>query len=383
MSWTPDSAPPPVPTPLSPNVASEAELALHQSEERLRLVMLATNDAVWDWDLVTDAVWWGTGFETVFWYEPGELEPRSEMWRSLIHPDDRERISMTVQAAIDGGGTSWSGEYRFRRRDGSYADVCDRGYVIHDPMSHKPMRMVGSMMDITHRKRAEEQLQASRAALRLLATRHQDVREEERTRIAREIHDSLGQALTALKLQLAAARTAATDADAALATRLRETGQMVDDLVKSVRRIASELRPPILDHLGLPAALEWLAQDFARRTGIACSATLHPIDAAINGEHATALFRIVQEALTNVSRHAQATVVDLELSLTGDCVALQISDNGRGITERIANGPGSLGILGMRERAASLGGVLEVVPRAGGGTRVSAWFPRPGGRTAA
>jgi two-component system sensor histidine kinase UhpB len=345
--------------------------------------MLATNDAVWDWDLVTDAVWWGTGFETVFWYEPGELEPRSEMWRTLIHPDDRERTSATVQAAIAGGGTSWSGEYRFRRRDGSYADVCDRGYVIHDPVSKKPLRIVGSMMDITHRKRAEAQLQASRAALRLLATRHQDVREEERTRIAREIHDSLGQALTALKLQLAAARTAATDADAALATRLRDIAQMVDDLVKSVRRIASELRPPILDHLGLPAALDWLARDFAHRTGLACKATLHPIDAAISGEHATALFRIVQEALTNVSRHAEATAVDLELSMTGDCVALEISDNGRGITETIANGPGSLGILGMRERAASLGGVLEVAPRIEGGTRVSAWFPSPSGRTAA
>lgn len=357
-----------------------AELALRQSEERLRLVTLATNDAVWDWDLVTDTVWWGKGFETVFWYETGELEPHSDTWRSLIHPEDRDRVTTAVRAAIEGGSTSWSGEYRFRRRDGSYAEVYDRGYVMRDPGTGRPARMVGSMMDITHRKRAEEQLQASRAALRLLATRHQDVREDERTRIAREIHDSLGQSLTALKLQLAAAQAVAAVAPA-LGARLRETAQMVDDLIKSVRRIASDLRPPILDHLGLPAALEWLAQDFARRTGIACRATLRPFDAAISDEHATALFRIVQEALTNVSRHAAATAVDLDLGIEGGCVALQIRDNGLGIAERVASGPGSLGILGMRERAAALGGVLEVVPRAGGGTRVAAWFPLARGRT--
>jgi two-component system sensor histidine kinase UhpB len=358
-----------------------AELALRQSEERLRLVSLATNDAVWDWDLLTDNVWWGQGFETVFWYEPGELVTRHETWNDLIHPDERYRVTSSVRAAIDEGNTFWSGEYRFRRRDGSYADVYDRGYVIHDPSTRKPVRMVGSMMDVTHRKRAEEQIQASRAALRLLAVRHQDVREEERTRIAREIHDSLGQALTALKLQLASAEAVATNTAPSLGARLRETTQMVDDLVKSVRRIASELRPPILDHLGLPAALEWLAQDFARRTGISCTTRLQPIDLVIGNEHATALFRITQEALTNVSRHAQATSVELELGVEGGCVTIQINDNGRGITEKVASGPDSLGILGMRERAAAVGGVLEVVPRAAGGTRVAAWFPRPPDRT--
>ncbi|HWC73953.1 MAG TPA: PAS domain-containing protein [Gemmatimonadales bacterium] len=356
------------------------EQALRQSEERLRLVSLATNDAVWDWDLLTNAVWWGQAFETVFWYEPGELEACHETWSNLIHPDDRERVLASVRAAIDGGQTSWSGEYRFRRRDGSYAEVFDRGYVIHDEITRQPVRMVGSMMDITHRKRAEQQLQASRAALRRLAARHQEVREEERTRIAREIHDTLGQALTALKLQLVSAQAAA-GASPALGTRLRETAQMVDDLVKTVRRIATELRPPILDQLGLPAAVEWLAQDFTRRTHITCAPMLHSIEAAITDDQATALFRIVQEALTNVSRHADASRVDIELGIEGDCVVLQVNDDGRGITEKAASGPGSLGILGMRERAAALGGVLEVVPRAGGGTRVAAWFPRASTRT--
>ena len=234
---------------------------------------------------------------------------------------------------------------------------------------------LGTYRDVTEAKRAEEQLRASRAALRSLATREQDIRESERTRIAREIHDSLGQALTAFKLQLAAAQDAARKEAPALGARLHETVLMVDDLVKSVRRIATDLRPPILDQLGLPAAVEWLAQDFSRRTGIQCDATVLPTDDAIGDDLATALFRIVQEALTNVLRHAGATCVNIELAMKSGCVALEINDDGSGITEADTIGPGSLGILGMRERASAVGGVLEVTPRAGGGTRVAAWFP--------
>lgn len=236
---------------------------------------------------------------------------------------------------------------------------------------------LGITRDITDARRAEDQIRASRAALRSLATRQQDVREDERTRIAREIHDTLGQALTALKLQLSAAQEAAAKDAPALKARLHETTIMVDDLVKSVRRIASDLRPPILDQLGLPAAVEWLAQDFTRRTGIRCEAAILPTEGAISDELATSLFRIVQEALTNVLRHAGATRVDIHLGMKSGCVTLEINDDGSGITEAGTMGPGSLGILGMRERAAALGGVLEVAPRAGGGTRVAAWFPPP------
>src|SRR6266571_3847306 len=235
--------------------------------------------------------------------------------------------------------------------------------------------LLGITRDITDARRAEEQLRASRAALRSLATRQQDIREDERTRIAREIHDSLGQALTALKLQLSAAKEAACRDASGLGARLHETTRMVDDLVKSVRRIATDLRPPILDQLGLPAALEWLAQDFSRRTSIQCEATIGATNDAINGELGTALFRIVQEALTNVLRHAGATRVDIALGMKSGCVTLEINDGGTGITQAGTVGPGSLGILGMRERAAALGGVLEVVPRQEGGTRVAAWFP--------
>ena len=350
------------------------EQALRESEERLQLVTRATNEAVWDWDLVTNALWWGRGFEDLFGYSRDEVEPGIESWKTRIHPDDGDRVVASIHASIESGNATWSSEYRFRRKDGVYADIYDRGYVMHTP-DGRPTRMVGSMMDVTQRKRAEAQLQASRTALRLLATRHQDVREEERSRIAREIHDSLGQALTALKLHLAAAHDAAARGTPCLAERLAESTQMVDDLVKSVRKIATELRPPILDQLGLPAAIEWVAHDFTRRTGIPCTATIVPEMATISAELGTALFRIVQEALTNVVRHAAATRVEIALQVKPDLITLEVTDDGRGITEAAVHGPGSLGILGMRERAAAQGGVLEVGPVTPHGTRISAWFP--------
>jgi PAS domain S-box-containing protein len=237
--------------------------------------------------------------------------------------------------------------------------------------------VLGITRDVTQRKAAEEQLRESRAALRRLAARQQDVREKERTRIAREIHDTLGQSLTALKLELAAAWEASQRGQPGLAARLSETTRLVDDLVKSVRRIATELRPPILDELGLPAAVEWFARDFARRTGIVCETIVTLRDEALGDGVATGLFRILQEALTNVSRHADARRVVITLALKSGVVTLEVVDDGRGITESEATGPRSVGILGMRERATALGGVLEVGPAPRGGTRVAAWCAPP------
>lgn len=292
----------------------------------------------------------------------------------LVAPEHRAAYSALLARVI--AGDSGTLEFEIIGMKGGRRWLATHAVPLRDA-SGAVQALLGITRDITETRRSEEQLRASRAALRSLATREQDIRENERTRIAREIHDSLGQALTALKLQLSAAQEAASRDSPALGARLHETASMVDDLVKSVRRIASDLRPPILDQLGLPAAVEWLAQDFSRRTGIRCRPAIRPTDGAIGDELATALFRIVQEALTNVLRHAGATRVDIELGMKSGCVALEINDDGSGITEAGTMGPGSLGILGMRERAAALGGVLEVAPRAGGGTRVAAWFPPP------
>src|SRR5688572_32860528 len=171
------------------------------ARERFELVARASNDAIWDWNLVTNEIWWSEGFQNLFGYRPHEVEPTIESWTRRLHPEDRERAVAGIHKVIDSGGKTWSDEYRFCCKNGSYVHVYDQGFVIHDPEG-KPVRMVGGMMDVTGRKRAEQQLELSRRQMRALSARQDTMREEERTRIAREIHDQLGQMLTGLKMDL-------------------------------------------------------------------------------------------------------------------------------------------------------------------------------------
>jgi signal transduction histidine kinase len=225
------------------------------------------------------------------------------------------------------------------------------------------------------RKRAEAELQSSRDRLRELTFHVEAAREEERVRIAHEIHDELGQALTALKLDLAR-----------LAPRLRpeqkvlieSTATMVaiaNTAIESVRRITTELRTPVLDDLGLVAALEWQAQEFEQRTGIACRLTETVGGLAAGPALDTALFRICQEILSNVTRHASATAVEIRLEEDGGAVVLTVRDNGRGITDSEQVDRRSLGLLAIRERAALLGGEATIVGRPGEGTSVTLRLP--------
>jgi PAS domain S-box-containing protein len=236
----------------------------------------------------------------------------------------------------------------------------------------------GFSRDITERQRLDEQLRAQREQLRALAAHVESVREEERVRIAREIHDELGQALTCMSMDLAFLEKQLPKENAQAAARVSALATLVKDTVKTVRRISAELRPSILDDLGLGAAMEWLAHDFATRTGIDCGVSV-PSNVTIAAERGTVVFRMCQEALTNVARHAGATHVSIDLMIdVDDCLTLEVSDNGRGITEYEVHGPDSLGLLGMRERAALLGGVAEVNGMPGQGTTVTVRVPLAG-----
>ncbi len=344
-----------------------AEQALRESQARLQLVARATNDAVWDWDLVTDALWLADGFQKMFGYTPDEIEPGPEAWYNRLHPDDRERVITGVRAAIDGGETSWSDEYRFRRKDGGYAEIYDRGYVMHDA-NGRPVRMVGSMMEVSERKRTEAQL-------RNLAARLEAIREEERTRIAREIHDEVGQALTALKMDLAWLAKKVPPRGTPVRKKLLGMEGVIDGTMDALHRILAELRPGVLDDLGLPAAIRWLAEEFKRRTEIACTVHMTGGEPGLDSSQATAVFRILQEALTNVARHAGATQVEIRLHVLPTAFELVVTDDGRGITSAELQASGTLGILGMRERALTWHGRVTVHGEPGRGTTVRVFMP--------
>jgi PAS domain S-box-containing protein len=225
-------------------------------------------------------------------------------------------------------------------------------------------------------RQAREELLESRSRLRELSAHLQTVREAERTRISRELHDELGQSLTALRLGLNFLETHRPAAeDTAWRQHVRRLKEIADSTVESVQRIAADLRPPVLDELGLGSAIEWLAESFAERSGLRCALQLPQRERDFGPEISTGVFRIVQEALTNARRHGNATAVSVSLDERAGMLHVVIADNGCGIDASQATPRGSLGLLGMRERALMLGGRLTVCNQEAGGTRVEAEIP--------
>ena len=241
--------------------------------------------------------------------------------------------------------------------------------------------LAGYTMDTTERQQAEEALLLSRQQLRALSAHLETLREEERTRVAREIHDVLAQELTRLKMDVVwlnrrLGRPLDADQLMTVQERLVVMTTMTDAAIQAVQKIATELRPVVLDSLGLCAAVEWQARDFQTRTGIACAATVPEQDLPLDRDRATAVFRIVQESLTNVLRHAQATQVEILLRPEADQLVLRIQDNGCGIPPETLSDPRSIGLAGMRERALFLDGQLDIRSQPGAGTTIEMRLPQ-------
>lgn len=217
-------------------------------------------------------------------------------------------------------------------------------------------------------------LEAANRRLHDLSGHLQGVREEERTRIAREIHDELGQSLTAMRMELSLLRRGLPAGQSQSLERAESLGSLVDSTAQAVKRISQDLRPGILDHLGVSAAVEWQAEEFERRTGIPCDVTLEPGEIVLDEERSTAVFRIFQEALTNVARHAQARDVSVLLRKDGAGLVLRVQDNGRGIEERREPGR-CFGIIGIQERVRAWGGSVDITGIKGEGTTVTVRLP--------
>ena len=219
------------------------------------------------------------------------------------------------------------------------------------------------------------ELKKSATQLQALAANLKSAREEERTRIAGELHDQLGQALTAMKYDLAWLTDRLAQKDGTLAEKAKTVTAQMDTMIKTVRRICTELRPGMLDDLGLAASIEWQARDFEKRTGIICVVHIPPEELTLTRAQSIAVFRIFQEALTNIARHAGAQLIEVRLEATPAALMLQVQDDGRGIQAHEIAGLHSLGLLGMRERAKRLGGAFDIQGRSGEGTIVTVSLP--------
>jgi signal transduction histidine kinase len=229
--------------------------------------------------------------------------------------------------------------------------------------------------EISARKAIEKELRNSEQKFRALAAHIQSVREDDRTGIAREIHDELGQALTGLKMDLSWLEKRLPGDLMEPAAKIKSMFRLIDDTIHSVRRIASDLRPQVLDDVGLTGAIKWQAREFQARTGIRCKVDLPEEPLVMDQERSTAVFRIFQEAMTNVARHARATRVEIQLRLDAGHLLLSVLDNGLGISPTALRSPKALGLLGVRERALLLGGKVGIEGVDGRGTSIRLSLP--------
>jgi PAS domain S-box-containing protein len=343
---------------------------------RYAAIIESSEDAIITTTLDGTIVSWNPGAERLYGYRAGEVEGHPIF--VLIPTSGREEWTQILDRVRRGEHVEHHETARVHRDE----------HPVHVSVSVSPIkdpagRIIGAASiarDITERRHAAEALARSRSQLQAFAGRLRAARETERSQIAREIHDELGQALTALKMDLFTLKNGIPQA---LMGRADGMAALIDQMVDKVRTLAADLRPAVLDNLGLVAAVEWTVRQFAQRTGIRCSLDLPREQIGLDVERSTDIFRILQEALTNIVRHAAATEVVVHLRTTPCELVLEVHDNGRGITEAETVDAQSFGLLGIRERALSCGGEVGVRAAPHGGTSVTLCIPLGHGRPGA
>lgn len=329
------------------------EAARRSSEEQLRIIADVTTDVIWEFDLTRQTAHYSSGMHTLFGHEAGP-RPAPAWWLDLLHPDDRDRVRRELARAIPDAGGLWTSQYRFRRADGSYAHVLDRGYAL--PNTGKGVHVIGAMVDIT--RQIELQEAAARATL------------EERQRLARDLHDAVTQSVYSLTLMTEAARRrAALGEEAAAFDYVDRLSELARQALKEMRLLVYELRPAALTEEPLVAALQSRLDAVEQRAGVQARLrvdTQPHLPAAIE----TQLFHIVEEALNNTLKHAAATAVEVIIGGDERRVLLEIRDNGVGFQQELTSAPGGLGLVSMRERVDNLGGTFEIQTYPGKGTTV-------------
>ncbi|MES2371051.1 MAG: PAS domain-containing protein [Bacteroidota bacterium] len=477
------------------------EEALRISNERYVYATKATFDAIWDWDIINDHLYWGEGYEKIFGYKISNKIDNHIHSFDNIHPDDRTAVFAGIDELIKGNASNWTGEYRYKNIAGEYVYVQDRAVIIRDDTG-KAVRMIGAMQDITERKKSEDAIKQSREKFtslvntidgivweadaknfqftyvsdhagkllgytweewksgstfwqdhihpddrdwvidyckdytrrkkehqfeyRMIAkdgrvvwladfvtvvvendqpkqlrgvmvditarkkteeelrekniqlkelSRHlQNVSEEERKYLAREVHDELGQLAAVVKMDIDWLQLKMPDLPEAHTKRISHASSTTGLLISTIRRLASELRPVMLDELGLNTSLEWLCGKFEETNGIPCVFESFFEDDGLGILVKTALFRICQEALSNVKRHSSATSVSVSIYQNGNLIQLMISDNGVGFDAQQKTG--TIGLIGMRERSLSVNGTLMIESAPGKGTIICTIIPK-------
>lgn len=349
-----------------------AALALAQSQARFDAVVRNTPGLVYQFLLYPDGrmafPWLSDGCSALLGLSSLELQHDATLFESLILPEDRKGYLDCMRASRDAlSGWNWEGRIWIDAwRDVKWINLRATPHLVEGGA----VQWDGIMSNITASKQEQEEVVRSRARLAELTEHIEQVKEQERTRIAREIHDDLGGNLTAIKMALSMLAGRLPDDQPQLLEKANYLDDLVDRTIEAVHRISLDLRPTMLD-LGIVAALEWQAREFEKQMGIACVFRGPNEDVNLDDDHTAALFRIFQEALTNIAKHAGATRVTVSLRRQRAHLTLTICDNGRGIQAADRLKPHSFGLRGMSERAKALGGTLALSQTPGGGTMVT------------
>jgi len=351
------------------DVAARRQEQIETAEQAALLEL--TQDSVFVIDMEGRVLFWSRGAEAMLGYT--KAQAAGKIAHELLCTEFPQPFA-EIRAELMRVG-HWEGDLIKTAQDGRRVVVASRWALQWGKRDEAP-RVLVINSDITERKRSEESLVLQKEQLRALAERLQWVREEDRKRVARDLHDQIGQILTAIKMDMMWMTRHLSKSEGAVLSRITETIQLISDGVKSVRAICSGLRPGVLDDLGLAAAIEWQASEFASRNGVLCRVSVPPVDLHLDGDRATATFRIFQECLTNVIRHAQAKSVRIDLCQEDENILLVVEDDGIGFHESgISNALGSLGLLGMKERAQFCGGDVHIFSSPGKGTKVTVRVP--------
>ena len=342
----------------------KAEEALRESELRYRSLVEQASDGIFLYDYTGKIIDVNSGGGKMLWYSMEEIKLLKI--QDLFFEEDIKQTPLRFKEQLE--GKTVLSERSLKRKDGSSVAVEINTRMLADN------NFLGIVRDITNRKQTEKELQQMNSQLRDLNSSIQTVREEERTNIAREIHDELGQQLTALKMD-ASWLNKKIMGNAVMTEKINDMISLIDETVKIVRRISADLRPIILDDIGLIAALEWYSAEFEKRTGIPCSFQSVFSELQLSKEIAICVFRIYQETLTNVARHSEATQVETKVDKVSETLLLTIKDNGKGFDSLAVRNKRTLGILGMKERAGMCGGNFSIESIDRKGTTVTLTLP--------
>ncbi|MBT0961709.1 hybrid sensor histidine kinase/response regulator [Denitromonas iodatirespirans] len=356
----------------------QALAAQHEADTRFQAVAASTPGVIFQMTRLGDGqlafAYASDATEMLLGVSVRQLCDDSACFSRLLLEDDRAALDAAlVASATSGARLNWEGRIHTEAGDTKWINV--RGSVRYD--AARQAIWEGVMWNITHSKQTESELRASQAHLKALSNHLQFAKEDERERIARDVHDVLGGHLVALKFS---ASLMASRLDAPidqLRSQVTSIETLIDEAIDTVSRVTRELRPGILKDFGLAAAIESHAEDFAKRTGIQCEVLCADDDIALPEAESIALFRIFQESLTNVSKHAKAQHVEIRLIHTGDGVSLEVGDDGVGLGHADLAKPHSFGLRGIRERVTSLGGCVDIGNRIPRGTRLQVVLPLP------